>query len=209
MIRIIKLLICIATGYISGSLNPAALLGKIKNISLRNRGTGNLGATNVMLIFGKAYGAAVMLFDMAKAFFSVKFAQFICPDIAFAGIFAGTSAVLGHIFPFYMKFKGGKGLASYAGMILAVDPWLFLLLLIVCVLLMVTANYSIAMPLSAGILFPILSINRTDNILYIILSFAVSILIMIMHLPNLKKALRGEETKIRDYIKGMFSKKEL
>ena len=104
MTKILKLFICIAAGYLIGSLNPAALIGKIKKTNLRSRGTGNLGATNVMLIFGKAYGALVMLFDMAKAFFSVKLAQLICPTVAFAGIFAGASAVIGQHSVYYCGY---------------------------------------------------------------------------------------------------------
>lgn len=205
--KILKLIICLAGGYLLGSLSPAALIGRIKNINLRKKGTGNMGATNVMLVLGKAYGAIVMFLDISKAFIAVKAAQLLSPDIAWAGIAAGGCAVCGHIFPFYMRFKGGKGLAPYAGMVLAVDPLLFAFLLVFCTAAMVIVNYSVAMPWSAGMLFPLLSIFRSDNVFYIIIAASVSLLIMIKHLPNLIKAIRGEDIKIRSYIKGMFKKK--
>lgn len=205
--KLLKIIICIAAGYLLGSLNPAALLGKIKKINLRKRGTGNLGATNVMLVLGKAYGALVMLFDIAKAFLAVRLCQLFAPDIAFAGIAAGGAAVVGHIFPFYMKFKGGKGLAPYAGMVLGVDPLLFAFLLVVCVTLMIIVNYSVAIPWSAGILFPTLSIFRSDSTVYILIAFAISALVMAKHFPNLKKAVRGEDVKVREYIKQSINKK--
>ncbi|MBE6588520.1 MAG: glycerol-3-phosphate acyltransferase [Ruminococcaceae bacterium] len=205
--KILKLIICITAGYFIGSLNPAALLGKIKKVNLRNKGTGNLGATNTMLVLGKAYGALVMALDIAKAFISVKLCQLLCPTVAFAGIAAGSAAVIGHIFPFYMKFKGGKGLAPYAGMVLAVDPLLFCFLLAACVTLMVIVNYSVALPWSAGILFPLLSIPRTDSIPYILIAVGISALVMAKHFPNLKKAISGEDTKIREFIKNSFKKK--
>lgn len=117
-------------GYLLGCLSPAALISKIKRKNLRKNGTGNLGATNVMLNFGKRFGALVMLFDIFKAFAAYKLAELLFPSAAFVGIAAGFAAVVGHVFPFYMKFKGGKGLAAFAGMVLAYNPWLFLFLLL-------------------------------------------------------------------------------
>ncbi len=203
MIKFIKLFICLFGSYLIGSLSPSALLGKIKNVNLRNTGTGNLGATNVMLSFGKLHGLAVMLLDMGKAFTTVKLTQLFCAEIKFAAIAAGSFAVLGHIFPFYMKFKGGKGLAPYAGMILALDPWLFLTLLIISTVAMVTANHSVAMPFSAGILFPLLSIQRGHDLVYVIIAFCVSSLIIFKHFGNFIKAVKGEDVKIRDFIRNL------
>ena len=205
--KLFKIIICIVIGYLIGSLNPAALIGKIKNTNLRKQGTGNLGATNVMLLFGKAYGALVMFFDMAKAFLAVKIAQLLSPGFVFAGIAAGSAAVVGHIYPIYMKFKGGKGLAPYAGMVLALDPLLFLFLLAFCVTLMIIANYSVALPWSAGILFPSISIFRTDSLPYVIIAFCISALIMYKHFPNLIKAIHKEDVQVRGYIKKMFQRK--
>ena len=130
-----KILLCILIGYLIGSLNPAALLSKLKKKDLRKQGTGNLGATNTMIVLGKGYGALVMLFDVAKAFASVKLAQLLFADLAVAGILAGSAAVIGHIYPFYLKFQGGKGLAAFGGMILAVDPLLFIILLVIALTL--------------------------------------------------------------------------
>lgn len=201
MLKFIKLFVCILGGYFIGSLSPSALLGKRKNIDLRKTGTGNLGATNVMISFGKIHGFAVMILDMGKAFIAVKSSQLFCSDIQYAGIAAGSFAVIGHIFPFYMKFKGGKGLAPYAGMVLALDPWLFLILLVICTTAMIIANYSVAMPFSAGLLFPLLSMRKDQHILYFIIAVSISALIIYKHFGNFVKAVKGEDVKIRDYIK--------
>lgn len=196
-----KILLCILIGYLIGSLNPAALLSKLKKKDLRKQGTGNLGATNTMIVLGKGYGALVMLFDVAKAFASVKLAQLLFADLAVAGILAGSAAVIGHIYPFYLKFQGGKGLAAFGGMILAVDPLLFIILLVIALTLMLVINYSVAMPISAAVLFPILYGIRVKNLPEIIISIAICLLIMIKHYSNIQKAKNGDDIKVRDYIK--------
>ena len=196
-----KILLCILIGYLIGSLNPAALLSKLKKKDLRKQGTGNLGATNTMIVWGKGYGALVMLFDVAKAFASVKLAQLFFADLAVAGLLAGSAAVIGHIYPFYLKFQGGKGLAAFGGMILAVDPLLFIILLVIALTLMLVINYSVAMPISAAVLFPILYGIRVKNLPEIIISIAICLLIMIKHYSNIQKAKNGDDIKVRDYIK--------
>lgn len=103
-----NILICILIGYLLGSINPAALISRMKKTNLRDKGTGNLGATNTMLVLGKKYGAFVMAFDISKAFCAVKAAQMLFPALSISGLISGGAAVAGHVWPFYMKFKGGK-----------------------------------------------------------------------------------------------------
>lgn len=201
-----RIILCVLLGYLLGSLSPAAMFSKIKKKNLRKQGTGNLGATNTMLVLGKRYGALVMLFDIAKAFVSVKLAQLIFPSFAVCGVLAGGAAVVGHIYPFYMKFKGGKGLAAFGGFILGVDPLLFLILLIIALVMMLIFNYGVAMPVSAAVLFPILYGIRNGDVASVIVVTMVSILIICKHLSNIGKAWRKEETKVRDYLKKMFHK---
>ena len=153
------------------------------------------------MLLGKGYGALVMLFDIAKAFAAVRIAGSICPSLYFAPALSGLFAVLGHIFPFYMKFKGGKGLASFGGMILGLSPRMFLMLLILTFVLIIIINYSAAMPFTAGILFPVIYGIKTQNIWLAIIALAAGILIMCTHFGNLKKALKGEDMKIRDIIR--------
>lgn len=199
-----EIVFSIVIGYLLGSLSPAALFSKLKKKNLRKQGTGNLGATNTMLVLGKRYGALVMLFDIAKAFVSVKLAQILFPYLAVAGVVAGAAAVVGHIFPFYLKFKGGKGLAAFGGFVLAVDPLLFLILLVIALVFMFIINYSAAMPISAGILFPVLYAIRAGDIAASLIVALVSILVIAEHLPNVFKAIRGEDIKIREYVKKHF-----
>ncbi len=202
-------LLCILIGYLLGCLSPSALIAKIKHTNLRNHGTQNLGATNVSLVIGKKWGVLVMLFDIAKSYFACKIAERIVEE-PHIGLVVGLFAVVGHVFPFYMHFKGGKGLAPYAGLVLAYNPWIFLILLITCTTLLIIINHGFAMSYSAAILFCILATLHSDgNVWVFLLTAMAGGLIMWKHAENIKNARKNSEMKIRDYIKGLFSKNEL
>lgn len=196
-----KIVVCIVIGYLLGSLSPAAWLSKRKKNDLRKHGTKNLGATNVMLVMGKGYGALVMLCDIAKAFAAVRLAEWLFPSVASAGILAGSAAVAGHVYPFYLNWKGGKGLAAFGGMVLGVDPLLFVILLVITVVLMLIVNYGVAMPMSAAVLFPILYDVRGADPVNVLIAVAVGALIVYKHFSNIGKAVRGEDIRVRDYIR--------
>lgn len=195
-----ELFFCILLGYLLGTLSPAAILAFVKQINLKEQGTGNLGATNTFMVIGRGYGIMVMLLDITKAFLAVKLAGYLFPRAMLGGLVSGISAVLGHVFPFYMKFKGGKGLAAYAGLILAFDGWIFLALLIICMTCMLIVNYAVALPMSAAVLFPIFAALRYKNLLIFLLTLAVSILIIVKNWSNLRKAMNGEVVKFREYF---------
>lgn len=196
-----EIIVCLIIGYLLGSLNPAALLASVKKINFREQGTGNLGASNAMILLGKGYGAFVMVFDILKAFAASKLAKLLFPQIALAGLIAGFAAVVGHVFPFYMKFQGGKGLAAFGGMVLAYKPWLFAALLTLGVILMVIVNYSYVMPMSAAVLFALYVVLTSGDIWTTLLAIAASLLVIVKHWSNIGKAKRGEEIKVRDLIR--------
>ena len=113
---------------------------------MRENGSQNYGATNTLLLVGKKWAAVVMAFDILKSFLAVKIAQLLVPLSAWITMAAGFFAVIGHCFPFYMKFKGGKGLAAYGGIVLAYNPILFILMLATATVLIIIVNYSFIMP---------------------------------------------------------------
>lgn len=197
---IMDILLCILTGYLLGCLSPAAFLSKLKKKDLRREGTGNLGATNVTMVLGKKYGALVLLFDIVKAFAAVKLAQALFPAFTASGLTAGAAAVAGHIYPFYLKFKGGKGLAAFGGLILGVDPLMLAVLVAFSLALMFMVNYSVVMPMSAAVLFPILYGVRTGGDFTILIVTAVGGLIICKLWSNLVKAIRGEDITVREYV---------
>ncbi len=202
-----EILATLSLGYLIGSLNPAALISRLKKKDLRQHGTKNLGASNTMLIFGKALGALVMVFDILKAYLASKLAQLLFPRLALSGLIAGFAAIVGHNFPFYLQFRGGKGLAAFGGTVLAYHPPFFLGLLILGLALMLIFNYSVAMPMSAAVLFPILTYLRSGNVWEALVAGACSLLIAVMHWSNLEKAKNHTDIPIREFIRHKLFRK--
>ncbi len=194
-------LYCMLIGYGLGSISFATVFSKIKNVNLKEKGTKNLGATNAMLVMGKGVGFVVMLLDVFKAVLAIIIARLLFPLFSPSGIITGAMAVLGHICPFYLKFKGGKGLACYAGMILALDPVLFVFMLILCVGLMVIFNHSVIVPYTAAIVFPLFYCIRNPEPQIIFFSVFVGMLLAIRHIPDIKRFKEGGDWKIRDFFK--------
>ncbi len=197
---IAKYSISVLLGYLIGCINPAAIISKIKKTDIRKDGTGNLGATNVGLHFGKAAGTFVMIFDMLKAIISVKITEALFPQLRLARLVAGCSAVLGHMFPFYLRFKGGKGLASFGGMVLAVNPIVFLILLTLGLILMFVFNYGVALMTSAAILFPFLGAAAERSLGFFIIAAATSAILIWRFRENFARIRSGEELRVRDLI---------
>jgi glycerol-3-phosphate acyltransferase PlsY len=202
----VKVLFCALVGYLLGSISPSALIAKIKKKDIRKSGTKNLGAMNTLIHFGKAWGVFVMLFDIMKAVIAVKIAKYFVPSLIYAGFIAGGAAVIGHMFPFYMRFKGGKGLAPFAGFVLGNNPLVFLFLLVCCVTLMFIVNYSVALPYSASVLYPFMAGYATRDLNVFLLALPISIVMLVKFRGNLMKAIRREDTKVRDFVRIQFSK---
>lgn len=192
-------------GYGVGCLNPAALLSKIKKQDLRKQGTHNLGASNTLLVMGKKWGALVMLFDVFKSFFSAKLAKWLFPQLYAVQLVAGLGAILGHIFPFYLGFRGGKGLAAFGGMVLAYDPVLFCVLLPIGLAMMLLFNCSVAMPMSAAPLFAVLAGIRSQSLVVFGLAAISAALIVVKHWSNIDKARSGKDVKIRSFVRNGLS----
>lgn len=203
-----EIILCLILGYLLGCLNPAALIGKLKSIDLRQLGTRNLGASNVLLCVGKASGFIVMVIDIAKGYFSVKLARALFPLLSVAGLIAGIGAIVGHIFPFFLQFRGGKGLASFAGVVLAWDPWIFLILLAISVTAVLIVNYAYAMPMTGGFLFPVFAWLRSRSFVVFLLSAVSGALIVVKHWGNIARAHSGGEKPIRQYLKEDFFQKK-
>lgn len=203
-----EIILCLCLGYLLGCLNPAALIGKLKSIDLRQMGTRNLGASNVLLCIGKASGFIVMVLDIAKGYFSAKLARALFPLLSVAGLVAGIGAILGHIFPFYLQFRGGKGLATFAGLVLAHDPWIFLILLVISIIAVLIVNYAYAMPMTGGFLFPVLAWLRSQNFVVLALSAISGALIVVKHWSNIARAHSGGEMPIRQYLRENFFPKK-
>ena len=109
--------IIILVSYIIGTSSMSFYLAKLNNVDIRNHGSKNLGASNAMILMGWKAGILVGIHDIGKAFLAVYLMKYFFPDVLYVKEIAGVACVIGHIFPFYLKFKGGKGFASYVGMV--------------------------------------------------------------------------------------------
>ena len=206
---IAKTLASVLIGYLLGSISPSYIISKKKNVDLRKKGTGNLGASNTFINLGKKYGIFVMAFDIFKAWLAVKLVAFIFPEIALARIASGSAAVIGHNHPFYLKFKGGKGIAAFGGFVLAYSWKQFLILLGVCLLIAIITNYSCMLSFSGAILFPCFATFKAWHdgleLSLIIATFVIisipMISIIIKHKENLRKIKTGEEPKFSSFMK--------
>ena len=188
--------ICVLIGYLLGMLNPAYFLAKFHGIDIRTRGSGNAGASNAMLVFGKLRGALCALFDIGKAVAVVCLTRALFPGDPLVFAVAASACILGHIFPFYMGFRGGKGLACLAGVILAYDLRVFAVLLAAEAVVMMATRYICFVPMSASAVFPVVYGFMTKNILGILILAAVAVVIQFRHGDNIRRIRKGQEIRI-------------
>lgn len=192
-------------GYFIGCISPAAWVGKRHNVNLKEEGTKNLGATNTALVLGKAAGIFVMVFDMAKSIFSYKLARWLFPQLLIAGILACIGVILGHCFPVFMHFQGGKGLAAFGGMIMAYNLKVFFTILIPGLILMAIFDTGVAMPMLASMLFPIIVYRRSASAALALTAAAAGAIIIFVHRDNIKRALEGNDViGVRDFFRKVF-----
>lgn len=192
-----KYILCILIGYILGNFNAAYIVGKIKGFDIRTKGTSNAGASNATITMGWRIGILVGTFDILKAFLSVLICKMIFPNLELAGIVAGVSCILGHIFPFYLKFQGGKGFASYLGMILAMDWRFFLIMIFAIIIITVITDYIALATLTTVIVYPIyLTFTNVELIVPLIVTIA-SVVMIFKHIGNIKKIITGKEIGLR------------
>lgn len=188
-----KYLICILIGYLIGTINPSYIIAKIRGFDIREKGSKNAGASNALILFGKVLGVACALFDIAKATFAIWLCGKLFPELTYSFAVTGVASILGHIFPFYMKFKGGKGLACLGGMILAFDWRVFLVMLACEIVVALVTNYICFVPLTASVVFPLVyGIMRKDLIGALILCLMIPVMIF-KHKENLVRIKKGTE----------------
>ena len=206
-------LILIVTCFIIGSIPTGLVVSKIVfGFDIRERGSGNIGSTNVFRVLGKKWGIFVQIFDVAKAFFAVLlvadlYVRSQVGDLIYLEyqvliqLVAGISAVFGHIFSIFLKFKGGKGVSTIAGMLFAIAPFDFSFVIIIFLFLIFTSGYISLGAILGGMSFPLIILIRRyvfgfqHNNFEVLIAFAclVSIIIIVTHIANIKRLIKGEE----------------
>ena len=181
--------------YLFGSIPFGYLFTKILlKKDIRNVGSGNIGATNVLRTGNKSLGYLTLVLDIAKAVMPVIYIKLNYPDLVYI---SALCAFLGHLFPIWLKFKGGKGVATLVGILISINIYYALIFGIVWILTFLISKYSSLSSLFASISIPIyLVIIDQGNIIFFIIMF---VLIFYTHRENIKRLINKEETKSKIY----------
>lgn len=183
-------------GYAIGNINPAYIVGLRKGYDIRKRGSGNPGATNIMLLEGKKAGAFVTAFDISKAAVSVGLARNLFPRCKSAGELAGAGCVIGHMYPALMNFRGGKGLACLGGVILSFGVNDFLLSLFFESILLLATRYLCLVPVTASALYPVYHGVTSGNWEGAAILGSLALPIFNKHRENFERIKSGKELKL-------------
>ena len=195
----------IVLAYMIGSVPTAVWISKyFFNLDIREYGSGNAGATNTFRVLGPKWGTLVMIMDMLKAIIAVKLA-FLLPlssenDLYLVNLQLGLglSAVLGHVFPLWADFRGGKGVASLFGMVLGIQPNVALCCVGVFILVLFCTRWVSLSSILASIAFPvfILVIFNEPERLYRVFAIVVAMLVLVTHQKNIGRIIKGNENKV-------------
>ena len=188
--------------YLVGCSNMALYLFRLRKVDARASGSGNLGASNTVILLGWWAGILVAVHDIGKAALCVWAARTLLPEVPYLGAVAGICAVLGHVFPFYLRFYGGKGFASYLGMTLALNWKLALVVLAGIVVVTLLTDYIVAGTTATIAIVPIwMGIVHHSLLLAAILLVGTAV-IAYVHRMNYVRIFRGTEIGFRSAARG-------
>jgi glycerol-3-phosphate acyltransferase PlsY len=190
----VALIISTGLGYLFGNIQTSYFLGKwTRKIDIRDHGTSNAGASNITITLGLGYGIFTFLVDAAKGFLAVFLVRCFWPTELTVALLAGSFAILGHIYPFFLGFRGGKGVATLYGVLLAADWRVGLIAFGIQCLTTVISNYVAVGSVAVFILLPFITYHFDPAPTRLALIVAVSALLFFKHLPNLHNLYKGEE----------------
>ena len=195
-------LLVILLGYLLGSSNMAFWLSKLKKVDIRSMGSGNLGASNAVTLMGWKAGVITALHDGAKAFLAVLLFRWIFPEVEAIGTVAGVAAVYGHIYPFYLKFKGGKGLASFFGMIIALNWKVAIAMGVILVLVTVITDFISLATMTVSVTAPIGIWIETGTWMIPLVLCVATVVILLKHRENVVRIMNHTEIGLRSTAKG-------
>lgn len=209
-------ILLIILAYLIGSVPTSVWVSKyFFDIDIRDYGSGNAGATNTYRVLGPKWGTIVMVTDMLKGIIAVKLALLL-PEYADSEVNLqnlqtglGLAAVIGHIFPIWADFRGGKGVATLFGLVLGISPWTALSCVGIFMLVLYLTRFVSLSSILASIAFPIfiLVIFNVDNPAYRVFAIAVALMVLLTHQKNIGRLLRGSESKV-PILKGRDRKRQ-
>lgn len=184
-----------------GSIPVGLIVAKVKGVDLRKVGSGNIGATNVLRAMGKGPALITLIGDMIKGFIPMVIGMHISNDPLTQGI-VGLSAILGHDFSLFLRFRGGKGVATSLGVILAYSPIVSILTILLWIIIVFMTRYSSLGAIVSFLLLPLnIYIFDYSNGRFLI-SLLIMLLILFKHRENIRRLLSGKEPKVGERVNG-------
>lgn len=201
---IVTILICLLFGYLLGSLNTSVIISRMKGEDIRTKGSGNAGATNTLRVMGKKAAILVLLGDVLKAVVAVLIVRAFLGSFSHVDAFtlkmsemvAGFGAVLGHNFPLYFGFRGGKGVATSFGTILVLDWRIALVVLGVFILTLALSRFVSLSSCMGSVAAPVASLLFSENLWVVLVYALLGALCIIRHRENIGRLIRGTERKL-------------
>ena len=187
-------IVCAILGYLLGSINSAVIISRAKGKDIRTVGSGNAGATNILRTFGKGAAALVFVIDILKGVIAVLLGRAL--GGAYGGYLGGFLAVIGHNYPLYFGFRGGKGIVTSLAVMLTVAPTEALFAFLVAIIIIAATRYVSLGSITGCLVFAILVLIREADIWFRIFAVATSLLAILRHAGNIKRLLQGTERKL-------------
>ncbi|MEP6685877.1 MAG: glycerol-3-phosphate 1-O-acyltransferase PlsY [Verrucomicrobiota bacterium] len=199
----------VVMSYLFGSVPIGFIVGKLAGVDIRKSGSGNIGATNVLRVLGKKYGYAVFFLDALKGFAAVRISLALVSTMPAARTYADSFAllgavacVIGHAFPIWLKFKGGKGVATSAGVLIGLMPLAAAILFPLWFIVFEICRYVSVASMFAAISLPItvalfLKFKVMDSVVLLYFSIALAVVVVWQHRSNLSRLLNGTEQRFK------------
>lgn len=186
-----KTIILIIVAYLLGSISPSIIQGKLKGIDIKKEGSGNAGSTNTLRVLGKKAALITLAVDILKGFIAVKLGAFGGMTCAYL---CAIAAFLGHIYPCYYGFKGGKGVATAAGVVLAINPLIALICLVLVLIIVAITRYVSLGSISAAVLLIILCCISDRG--FLPFATIIAVIVIFKHRANIDRLIHHKENKI-------------
>ncbi|TYQ12996.1 UNVERIFIED_CONTAM: glycerol-3-phosphate acyltransferase PlsY [Acetivibrio alkalicellulosi] len=198
-ILVLMILVVFLIGYLLGSINTSLVVGKFYGVDVRKHGSGNAGMTNTLRTIGKMPAVFVIVGDILKGILACIIGYYILRNFqtieGLGTMVAGLGAIIGHNWPLYFGFKGGKGVLTTFAVIMMMQPYVGLMLLAVFVIILLITKYvSLGSIIAAG-LFPIISIIIGKGVVFSVFAAIIGILVIIRHVKNIERLISKTESK--------------
>ncbi|HHX17395.1 MAG TPA: glycerol-3-phosphate 1-O-acyltransferase PlsY [Clostridium sp.] len=198
---VIRVILALLAGYLLGSINTSLVIGKFYKVDVRQHGSGNAGMTNTLRTLGKFPAMLVIVGDILKGILACVIGNIILSDTAelydsIGLMIGGLGSILGHNWPVYFGFKGGKGVLTTFAVIMMMGPLIGLILLSIFILIVLITRYVSLGSMIAAVLFPAVAFLMGNEIIFIIFAGVIGFLVIVRHKSNIERLINGEESKL-------------